>query len=186
MITHDYNGTVSFLAQFYNDKISVVCDDRDFGSHSLRNRGIGYNNSFGNKLKQVYKEIMGKEFAVIEKVKTGGLAGGFEERKNERTDESIGIELFIHVYYLVIARLIQRGDNVVKEMMTKTDQEIFRNKGTAGVERSCIIADLDLWGGNYEKLILSYRMGHIERKTAKRDIFKHLMLRTDALTYLSK
>ncbi len=90
VISHTHNYTGYYLARFSDDKIEVVCNEYEFAKYCLENKGVSLNMSFGKALKEIYKLVKGKSFG-------------------KRPDEHIGIELYAHVYYYLVALGLEKN-----------------------------------------------------------------------------
>ena len=189
IVSHDFRGEITFLVKITAGKyISVVCEDKEFAAYALRHQGVSFNISFGKKLKELYKEIIGKEFTAA--LENSSYPGGGKLSKTvhniTRPDESIGIELFAHVYYLLIAYGLRRNKAEMTKMMTRKDKTVLWYKGVEKTVESCRVADLDIYGGNSIILENAYLDGTNERLNDKRGIYKYLEAYLNQLTAINK
>ncbi|MCP1225616.1 hypothetical protein [Sebaldella sp. S0638] len=172
VISHTHNNTGYYLARFLRDRIQVVCNEYYFVKYCLENKGISLNISFGKALREIYKIITGNSFG-------------------ERSDEDIGIELYAHVYYYLMALglevdyknavkktsgvdgivILNKGLGYINEkiseqkwidLITTTNEKYFA-EGIRRTKLSTEVADLDLFGGNSRDVVNQFKRGSIER-----------------------
>ena len=173
VIAHVHNQTGYYLARFLRDRIQIVCNEYYFIRFRLENKGISLNISFGKSLRNIYKIVTGNSFG-------------------DRTDEHIGIELYAHVYYYLMALglemnyrnavkkvggvdgavILNRGLGHLSEkisgqrwfdLITTTNAEFF-DEGIRRTKLSTEIADIDLFGGNSNSVVEQFKRGSADRK----------------------
>ena len=180
VISHTHNYTGYYLARFLDDRIEVVCNEYYFAKYCLENKGVSLNISFGKALKEIYKLVKGKAFG-------------------ERSDEEIGIELYAHVYYYLVALGLEKkfletrivtgavaglvvygkGLMYLKEKFDKKEWDKVLNLkdnnliigGIRETKKSTEIADLDLFGGNSIDVVKRFHNGATERKVLNTEFF---------------
>lgn len=180
VISHTHNYTGYYLARFLDNKIEVVCNEYYFAKYCLENKGVSLNMSFGKALKEIYKLVKGKSFG-------------------KRPDEHIGIELYAHVYYYLVALGLEKkfletrtrtgdidglvvygkglmylGEKIAekewKKVLNLKDNN-FIIGGIRETKKSTEIADLDLFGGNSDDVVKRFHHGAVERKALSTESF---------------
>ena len=180
VISHTHNYTGYYLARFLDDRIEVVCNEYYFAKYCLENKGVSLNISFGKALKEIYKLVKGKDFG-------------------KRPDEHIGIELYAHVYYYLVALGLEKNFLTIRMATGAVDGLVVYGKGLmylkekfdqkewdkvlnlkdnnliiGGIretKKSTEIADLDLFGGNSKKVVDRFHDGATERKILSTESF---------------
>ena len=177
VIKNNYGRDVYFLAQFIKgDRIRVVCDDMDFAAFCLDNQGEQFNKSFGKKLKDIYLKHTNEKFGKMIKNKVSHGGGVFTDNMvySERTEESVGLEMFVHVFYLLMGYGYINDELNMSKKISIPDAILRMKKGKEDMVKSCLVADIDIINGNSKWINGTYRTGSLNRKLFNKDVYSFL------------
>ena len=151
VIKNNYGRDVYFLAQFIKgDRIRVVCDDMDFAAFCLDNQGEQFNKSFGKKLKDIYLKHTNEKFGKMIKNKVSHGGGVFTDNMvySERTEESVGLEMFVHVFYLLMGYGFKYDKKNIFKKISTSDfvLKLFKNEELPKIHQPSLTNQLKDFG----------------------------------------